>query len=283
MAAGSLRVVDGAKHYGAAGSDPADMGWVFRGLNLEVAPGELFCLLGPSGCGKSTLLRTMAGLDQLSAGRLEIDGVEPAPGVTGCGLVFQEPMLLPWLDVRANIGLGLRYRRNRAHRDAGVIEATAEVMGIGALLDRSPTEISGGQAQRVALARTIVTRPEILLLDEPFAALDPGTRNGLQDWLLEVVGRLGVTTVFVTHDVDEAIHLGGRIGVLAGSGGGLSRIWDVASVSRNGARTAAVRDELLEHVTGVAGGHTEFPNPMTDSASSSEVDLAVHAVEVAIP
>ncbi|MCB1255913.1 MAG: ATP-binding cassette domain-containing protein [Microthrixaceae bacterium] len=254
MATGRISVIDGSKHVGGASGQ-----WVFRGLDLDVAPGELFSLLGPSGSGKSTLLRVIAGLDSLTSGTVELGGDPHQQVVTG--LVFQEPMLLPWHNIADNIGLGLRYRRNgyktrglrprRGHRPDAVIEI-AEQLGIADLLDRYPSQISGGQAQRVALARTVVTKPQVLLLDEPFAALDPGTRSALQDWLLEVVAKLDVTTLFVTHDVDEAVRLGGRIGVLAGAGQGMSETWDVRAILGDGPATGSLREELADHVASLA-------------------------------
>ena len=263
MATGHIRVVGGAKFLGGREGH-----WLFKDLDLDIDPGELFCLLGPSGSGKSTLLRILAGLDDLTAGTVEI--TSRAGETLNCGLVFQEPLLLPWLNVHDNIGLGLRYkqnqsdrrqrRRRRGHRHDEVSDL-AERLGIADLLDRFPSQISGGQAQRVALARTVVTRPQVLLLDEPFAALDPGTRASLQDWLLEVVAKLDLTTLFVTHDVDEAVRLGSRIGVLAGSGKGLSQTWDLASLhgtdgtldDLSGSSPASIREELISHVADLSG------------------------------
>lgn len=264
MAAGIIRVINGAKHVGGRGGQ-----WVFRDLDLEVAPGEMYCLLGPSGSGKSTLLRILAGLDTLTSGQLEIRGtpiVDPralrSSEHARSGLVFQEPLLLPWLDVGENIALGLRYRRNRRVLSAGTsyrrqvdIDGVTEIasrLGIADLLSRYPSQLSGGQAQRVALARTVITQPHFLLLDEPFAALDPGTRSSLQEWLAEMVTSLGLTTVFVTHDIDEAVRLGGRIGVLAGAGRGLSQTWDVTEVLDAGQHSGSLRAELVDHVSSLS-------------------------------
>lgn len=246
MEAGHLRVVGGAKHVGGAHGH-----WVFRDLDLTLAPGELFCLLGPSGSGKSTLLRILAGLDQLTSGSVEIGSGEDGP--PRVGLVFQEPMLLPWLDVAGNIGLGLRYGRNVEHRRRGVVEEVAERLGIAEILRRSPDQISGGQAQRVALARTMLTRPRVLLLDEPFAALDPGTRAALQEWLQDLVTSTAITTLFVTHDIDEALRLGGRVGVLAGNGGGLTRQWTLTGVDDRHPARGPLRAEVADHVAALSG------------------------------
>lgn len=245
MEARRVRIVGGAKHVGGARGH-----WVFRDLDLDLAPGELFCLLGPSGSGKSTLLRILAGLDHLTSGHVELGSEREEP--VRCGLVFQEPMLLPWLDVAGNIELGLRYRRNEPRRSDGLTEEVAEQLGIADLLRRSPGEISGGQAQRVALARTVVVGPQVLLLDEPFAALDSGTRGALQEWLLEVVASLGITTLFVTHDVDEALRLGSRVGVLAGGGAGLSHTWPIVGVADGDVHPAPLRGELIDHLASLS-------------------------------
>lgn len=252
MEARAVRVVGGAKHVG--GSDGR---WIFRDLDLDVAPGEVFCLLGPSGSGKSTLLRALAGLDPLTTGTVRIGDDGATGGSAKCGLVFQAPMLLPWLDVRGNIALGLGYRRHRHLRRPGVVDELAERLGIGELLDRFPDQVSGGQAQRVALARTVVCRPPVLLADEPFSALDAGTRAALQDWLLDVVAELAVTCVFVTHDVDEALRVGDRVGVLTGSGGGIDRIWINGSDGRPD--RAALGAEIITHVSTLSGVGVQPP------------------------
>ena len=208
----ALRVTGGAKRYERGGRVEA----VFESLDLAVEAGEVFALLGPSGCGKSTLLRALAGLEPLSAGRVQVGGSAPpagsqpagaaAPG--SVGLVFQEPLLLPWLTVAENVGLGLRYRANREARAVEAVDQILHDFGLAPVAHAYPGELSGGQAQRASLARTIVIRPTILLLDEPFAALDPRTRAALQDWLLDVVRQRRLTVVLVTHDVEEALYLG---------------------------------------------------------------------------
>ncbi len=190
---------------------------VLGGVDLDVRRGEIVAIVGPSGSGKSTLLAVLAGLMPLDAGRLEV-----ADATSGHrpGIVFQQPLLLPGATVAGNVALGLRYRRQRQprrRREAAAL-ALLERLGIADLADRLPAELSGGQAQRVAVARTMATEPSVLLLDEPFGALDPRTRRELQDWLLEVRDRLGLTVVLVTHDLDEALLLGDRIAVLSGPG-----------------------------------------------------------------
>ena len=182
------------------------------GVSLTVSPGEIVAIVGGSGCGKSTLLRIISGLDRPSTGVVELDGTAVAAPHPKIGLVFQEPRLLPWLSVAGNVGFGLtsvakpvRERRVRAQLDRVGLADKAQVW---------PRELSGGQAQRVALARALVSRPEVLLLDEPFSALDAFTRTDLQDHLLDLWADLRPTLMVVTHDVDEAIVLADRVVVM---------------------------------------------------------------------
>lgn len=224
---------------------------VLRDVSLAVDAGELVTVVGPSGSGKSTLLAVLAGLLPLDTGTLDLGaqnhGHHP-------GIVFQDPLLLPWLDVGQNVSLGLRYRRHgggighraRARRSVRTNEILAE-LGIAELADRYPSELSGGQAQRVAIARTIVVRPAALLLDEPFGALDPRTRRDLQDWLLELRHQFDLSIVLVTHDVDEALYLGDRVAVLSESSHALELI-DTTTDNRATLRHGAARTDLLERL-----------------------------------
>lgn len=235
----SFRVSAGERVFATPSGDvPA-----FRDLDLEVRRGEIHALLGPSGCGKSTLLRIVAGLDELTSGELEVP--RHPDGRPDAGIVFQDPHLLPWLSVRDNVALGLRYRANR-HVDDAEVDRLLEVLGLSSLGAALPAELSGGQAQRVAIARTVVTAPPLLLLDEPFAALDPLTRRSLQDWLLQVRTLLDLTIVLVTHDVDEALHLGDRVALLRGGHRGLVDTWDTGALARDTSELSALRGELLE-------------------------------------
>jgi sulfonate transport system ATP-binding protein len=182
------------------------------GLNLQVEAGEILVILGGSGCGKSTLLRLIAGLDRPTEGRVLLD-TEPIQGPhPAIGLVFQEPRLLPWLRVAENVGFGL-HDRPRAERD-GRVAAALERVGLAAHAGDWPRELSGGMAQRAALARALVARPRVLLLDEPFSALDSLIRADLQDHLLDLWAEDRQTLVVVTHDIEEALMLGDRIAVM---------------------------------------------------------------------
>ncbi|MBZ9712137.1 ABC transporter ATP-binding protein [Deinococcus multiflagellatus] len=178
-------------------------------LNLHVAAGEFLCVVGPSGSGKSTLLSLLAGFLRPQTGQITLGGETirgPHPRLT---LVQQEPALFPWLTVAGNVAFGLR-AGPRAERQSRVADALRQV-GLAGYEGRRPHELSGGQRQRVALARALVTRPGLLLLDEPFSALDHATRTALADELLTLWRQSGVTVVFVTHQLDEALHLGQRI------------------------------------------------------------------------
>jgi NitT/TauT family transport system ATP-binding protein len=191
------------------------------GFTLAVHRGEFLTLVGPSGCGKTTLLRCIAGLLAPTSGTVRLDGrVVTAPPRT-MTLVFQDysRSLLPWMSVHANVVLPLKARRPRVprpEREARAAEALASV-GLAGLGGRYPWQLSAGMQQRVAIARALAYRPQVLLLDEPFASVDAQTRADLQDLLLDVWRRSGLTVLFVTHDIDEAVYLADRVVVLAAS------------------------------------------------------------------
>jgi sulfonate transport system ATP-binding protein len=182
------------------------------GVSLEVGPGEIVVVVGGSGCGKSTLLRSISGLDPPTQGRVLLDGTMIDAPHEKIGIIFQEARLLPWLDVAGNVGFGLE-GRPKAERGRRVAAALDRV-GLAEKARVWPRELSGGQAQRVAILRALVPRPEVLLLDEPFSALDAFTRADLQDHLLDLWADLKPTLVMVTHDVEEAIVLADRIMVM---------------------------------------------------------------------
>lgn len=206
---------------------------VLRDVQLEIAPGEIVALLGPSGCGKSTLLRQISGLDRPTEGSLAIDRVPVAAADQRCAVAFQEPRLLPWRTVTRNIELGLPRGLER-HRGAERVAELLELVQLRAAASLKPREISGGMAQRVSLARALARGPGVLLLDEPFGALDALTRLTMQDLLVDIHRAEPATIVLVTHDVDEALALADRI-VLLGTrhdrpGATISMILDVPGV-----------------------------------------------------
>jgi len=195
-----------------------------RDFSLEVSGGQAVAIVGGSGCGKSTLLRLIAGLEQPTEGSVQVGGeaiAEPHPAV---GLVFQEPRLLPWLTVADNIALGLDdiAPAERVHR----VQEALRSVGLASQGERWPRELSGGMAQRVALARALVARPSVLLLDEPFSALDALTRSGLQDHLVALWEETKPTLVLVTHDIEEALVVADRIIILRPRPGQIDAVID---------------------------------------------------------
>lgn len=183
---------------------------VLRDVNLEVTPGEVVAILGASGCGKSTLLRAAAGLDVGFSGQIRIGDSPVTAYDERTAVGFQEPRLLPWRSVRRNIQLGLPRELTKAE-GAARIDELLQLVGLADHAHLRPREISGGMAQRTALARALARRPGVLLLDEPFGALDALTRLKMQDLLLDVHAQTGTTVLLVTHDVDEALQLADRI------------------------------------------------------------------------
>lgn len=192
---------------------------VLDGVSLRIMSGRVLALLGHSGAGKSTLLQVLTGELQPSAGVVDTGGHALKQGV-----VYQSPLLLPWLTAAENASLGQRYKANSEAR-RNLAGEMLELLGVAHIADHYPDELSGGQAQRVALARALAIGPDLLLLDEPFSALDPSTRSELQSWLRQQVSERGWTSVFVTHDIDEALAVADDI-VLLVAGGRIAARWD---------------------------------------------------------
>jgi NitT/TauT family transport system ATP-binding protein len=180
------------------------------GLDLDIHEGEFLSLLGPSGCGKSTVLRLLSGLSSPSSGTIEWSQGRPE-----LGFVFQDPTLMPWSTVHSNVWLPLRFRGISREEARPRVEEALERVGLGGFANAYPRELSGGMKMRVSIARALVTRPALLLMDEPFAALDEITRIKLNDDLVALKVSLGATVVFVTHSVYESVYLSSRIVVMA--------------------------------------------------------------------
>jgi multiple sugar transport system ATP-binding protein len=186
-------------------------------VSLEIADGEFIALVGPSGCGKSTLLRAIAGLEDVTAGEIAIGGrdvTDLAPRHRDIAMVFQTYALYPHMTVRQNLGYGLKVRRTAKAQTERRVNEVAELLGLGDLLDRRPAQLSGGQRQRVAMGRAIAREPQAFLMDEPLSNLDAKLRVGMRASLAQLHDRLGVTTLYVTHDQIEAMTLGQRVAVM---------------------------------------------------------------------
>jgi len=232
------------------------------GIQIEVPEGRLTAVIGGSGCGKSTLLRLVAGLEHPTEGTVRV-GDRPVTGPsTDVGVVFQEPRLMPWLTVAANVAFGI------GHLPAGeaqkLTEATLERVGLAGFAGALPKQLSGGMAQRAALARALVTSPEVLLLDEPFSALDALTRADLQQHLLDLWEADRQTVLLVTHDIDEALRLADEIVVLCGQPG---RIADVVAVAEQRPRDLGAPG-LVQTRHRVLSALSRAPSSVTESDAS---------------
>ncbi|WP_434707368.1 ABC transporter ATP-binding protein [Pseudomonas sp. R1-1] len=186
-----------------------------QSLDCQIDPGQFVCILGPSGCGKSTLLGALAGHLSASTGSLQVDGAAVSGPSSQRGMVFQHHTLFPWRTVRDNVAFGLKMRgigKAERHRAADDI---LKLVGLDGFAERWPDQLSGGMQQRVEIARVLVNRPRLLLMDEPFGALDALTRLNMQELLLDIWTRIRTTVVFVTHDIDEALFLADRLLVMS--------------------------------------------------------------------
>ncbi len=187
---------------------------IFSDINCEIAKGEFVTLLGPSGCGKSTLLRCIAGLTEVNGGQILLEGqdlVPLSPQKRDIGMVFQSYALFPNMSVQQNVAFGLRMQKVSKEDSAKRVKEALDMVELGSFAERYPHQLSGGQCQRVALARSLVTRPRLLLLDEPLSALDARIRKHLREQIRSIQQELGLTTIFVTHDQEEALTMSDRI------------------------------------------------------------------------
>lgn len=251
MSTALLEVHQLSKHYVSGTTERC----IFRDLNLQVERGETVAILGASGCGKSTLLRVLVGLDNAYGGQLLIAG-QPQSGVSeACAIVFQEHRLFPWLSALENIELGLANSAFTAPERKQRALQWLDRVGLAAFSASYPHQLSGGMSQRVAIARALISEPRLLLLDEPFGALDALTRTRLQDTLLSIAGDSGLTTLLVTHDVEEALYLADRIVVMAANPGRIEHIHPVGlSHPRQRSSQAFIgqREGLLARLKGAA-------------------------------
>jgi nitrate ABC transporter ATP-binding subunit len=224
-------------------------------VDLTIARGEFVCLIGASGCGKSTLLRIVAGFEEPTSGEVTVHGNPITGPGSDRGMVFQDYALFPWMTVRQNIGFGPRQRGLPRTEIAAIADEFVKLVGLERFADRYPSQLSGGMKQRVAIARVLANNANILLMDEPFGALDALTREQLQRELLQIWARTGVTVIFVTHSVEEAVLLSDRVVVMSAGPGriasdiliDLPRPRDVSSPEFNAVRRDVAR-RLTSHL-----------------------------------
>ncbi|MDK2890749.1 MAG: sulfonate transport system ATP-binding protein [Methanoculleus sp.] len=221
------------------------------GVNLEISDEEFVCLVGPSGCGKTTLLRIIAGLETATTGGVTVDGRAVTGPDPKCGMVFQEYSLFPWRRVIDNVAFGLEMKGVAKEERRRTADYYLELVGLSQFRDAYPYELSGGMRQRVAIARALANDPDVLLMDEPFGALDAQTRNRMQKELLSLWEQTKKTIVFVTHSVDEAVYLSDRIVVLSPRPGSIREIIDIPwsrPRDRTSAEFAEVRRRVLRMI-----------------------------------
>jgi sulfonate transport system ATP-binding protein len=221
---------------------------VLRNVTFEVGNGEIVGIVGRSGCGKSTLLRLIAGLDRDFAGSVSLDGSDITGPGTERGVVFQEPRLFPWLTIEQNVAISVHDVDMPKSEKQARVKANLALVGLAGFEKRFPHEISGGMAQRVAVARALTSQPSLLLLDEPFAALDALTKFEMQDELIGIWQQRRISIVLITHDIEEAIHLCDRIIVMSPRPGEIKSVTEVnlpRPRPRTGAATSALRERLM--------------------------------------
>jgi NitT/TauT family transport system ATP-binding protein len=237
---------------------------VLKDINLDVYAGEFLTLVGPSGCGKSTMLDLLAGLIPNSGGEIRIDGRVIEGPAMDRGFVMQAYALFPWLTVQANVEFGLTIKKVPKAERKIISAHYLELVGLTNFANRYPHELSGGMKQRVAIARALAFDPEVLLMDEPFAALDAQTRETLQDELLEIWEKTGKTIVFVTHAIDEAVYLADRIAVMGSNPGRITELVNIKlSRPRQGSRGSAefgwIRHKIWQYLQPEEAIKEEFP------------------------
>lgn len=242
--AGTLSITHLSKQYEVNG-EPLP---VLDDISLEVASGEFVSIVGTSGCGKSTLLRLIVGLEADYQGQILLDGKRIVGTSLDRGIVFQEHRLFPWLTVEQNIGLGLLNAPRSEEEKHRVVAEHIDLVGLKGFETAWPHQLSGGMSQRVAIARALVNRPRVLLLDEPFGALDALTRAHLQQELKRIWQAEGITMILVTHDVEEAVYLGDRVVIMRPRPGRIGRIVPVTVAQprdRGAPAFAAIKEDVL--------------------------------------
>jgi NitT/TauT family transport system ATP-binding protein len=221
-------------------------------ISLEIQDTEFVCVLGPSGCGKTTLLRIIAGLERPTSGRVHIDGTVIEGPSQKMGMIFQDYSLYPWRTVNENIAFGLEMNNVPREKRAKIVQKYLELAGLSDFGNSYPHELSGGMRQRIAVVRALAVEPSVLLMDEPFGALDAQTRNMLQHELLEIWQKTKKTILFVTHSVDEAVYLADRIVVLTPRPGHICEVIPIDQLrprDRTSVEFARVRRHVLDLIS----------------------------------
>jgi NitT/TauT family transport system ATP-binding protein len=230
----SLRIDSVTKEFRVRGRQGSRVFTALDNVSLDVRAGEFLTIVGPSGCGKSTLLDLVAGLETPTRGIVYVDDVAvTGPGLDR-GIVFQQYALYPWRTARGNVEFGLAAKGVRKRERTALAQHYLELVGLTGFEDRHPHELSGGMKQRVAIARSLAYDPDVLLMDEPFGALDAQTRESLQGELLRIWQQTGKTIVFITHGIDEAVYLGQRVAVMSSRPGRISALVDIPEFSADG-------------------------------------------------
>jgi NitT/TauT family transport system ATP-binding protein len=224
---------------------------VLQGIDLSVERGEFVSIIGPSGCGKSTLLKLVAGLSPCSSGEITVNGMPPKKARELVSFVFQDATLLPWRTVEGNVALSLELEGRKRTQIAGPVQKLLDLVGLSKVGKQYPRQLSGGMKMRVSIARALATRPRLLLMDEPFAALDEMTRDRMNEELLRLRAEQGWTVLFVTHSVAEAVFLSSRVVVLAPHPGRVAHCIDVnLPYPRDEAtRESEAFDQLVNHTS----------------------------------
>ena len=262
----SITIERASKRFALAGSSEGVL--ALTDLSLEIAPGEFVAILGPSGCGKSTLLRLVASLEQPSGGSVSIGGA--APGLVSArhalGVAFQDHALLPWLSIHDNIALPFRIAGRRV--DEAAIARLIELVGLGRFETARPRQLSGGMRQRASIARALVLEPEVLLLDEPFGALDAVTRRQMNVELQRIWSARQITTMLITHSVDEALFLADRVVVMSGRPGRIVR--EVVVPFARPRAPAVMRREEFHHLVDDRTAALEAPDAYSSPPPGGE-------------
>ena len=272
--AGTLTLQNLSKQYEVKGAALP----VLQDISLSITPGEFFSIVGASGCGKSTLLRLIIGLEEGYQGQILLDGQRIKGTSLNRGIVFQEHRLFPWLNVRDNIGLGLLNSDQTEGQKRMAVNEHIELVGLNGFETAYPHQLSGGMSQRVAIARALVNRPDILLLDEPFGALDALTRAHLQQELHRIWQQEGITMILVTHDVEEAVYLGDKVVVMEPRPGRIRQVLPVPLPHPRDRASFAftqVKESVLREFSGHPAAELIEPPLRQEAPAASQWQFAV--------